>query len=245
MVELGAFWAYYSLWFTSVFAAGTVVLVEPDEVNLQVGLSNFALNGWEPPASVHAAVGAQHGETIEIRYESDAALHPVRAVTLEGLAAEQQLARIDLVLCDVQGAEVEMLAGAGPLVAAGRVRFMVVSTHWSPTDPLIHQTCRARIGELGGHIIAEHTIPESCSGDGLIVASFDDRDRQMTIEMPFIRARDSEVGELEWMIASRSGLKGIVWGLVDLVPRSTRERLGASRAGTAIFRRLAARGTVG
>jgi FkbM family methyltransferase len=245
MIELGSYWAYYSLWVKHQIPSSTVVLVEPDERNLQVGVRNFELNQLAPSEVVHAAVGAAHNSTVDIQYESDGVIRPVRAVTLDGLVADTGLERVDLLLCDVQGAEVEMLAGAAASVRDGKVRFMVISTHWSDTAPLIHQVCRARIERLGGHIICEHSLPESCSGDGLIVASFDPRDREMHIDVPIVRARDSEVGELEWVIAGRSGWRGIVWGAVDLVPASTRRRLGVSRLGHALHRRLAARRAVG
>jgi FkbM family methyltransferase len=241
MIELGAYWAYYSLWFASQIPAGTVVLVEPDPVNLAVGIRNFALNGLTARAAVPAAVGPVHDSSIEIACESDGVVRPIRGVTLEGLMAEQDLARVDLVLCDVQGAEVDMLAGAERVIRDGRTRFMVISTHWSQTDPLIHQTCRARVQALGGHIISEHSLTESCSGDGLIVVSFDARDRAMHIEVPVIRARDSEVGELEWVIARRMGWRGILWGVADLIGPSARQRLGSSRLGAALHRRLIAR----
>lgn len=238
MIELGSYWAYYSLWFKSEIPAATVVLVEPDPVNLQVGVRNFELNGLTPSAVVQAAVGPRHGGTVDIVCESDGALRPIRAVTLEGLLADESLARVDLLLCDVQGAEVHMLAGAASAVRDGRVRFMVISTHWSDTDPLIHQTCRSRVEELGGHIICEHSLPESCSADGLIAVSFDPRDSGMHVDVPIVRARDSEVGELEWAIARRMGWRGVLVCAVDLVPVATRQRLGMTRVGTALHRRL-------
>jgi FkbM family methyltransferase len=241
MIELGSYWAYYSLWFKHQIPSATVVLVEPDPVNLQVGVRNFALNGLTASAVVQAAVGTPHDSAVDIVSESDGVIRPIRAVTLDGLIGDEHLARVDLVLCDVQGAEAEMLTGAAASIAGGTVRFMVISTHWSDTDPLIHQTCRSRVEELGGHIICEHTLPESCSGDGLIVVSFDPRDRELQIDVPVVRARDSEVGELEWVVARRLGWRGMVWGAVDMVPASTRRRLGATRFGTAAHRRLSAR----
>ena len=241
MVELGAFWAYYSLWFKSEVPAATVVLVEPDPENLQVGIRNFELNRLTPSAVVRAAVGPEHDSTIDLYFESDGVIRPVRTVTLEGLLADEGLPRVDLLLCDVQGAEVEMLAGAAAPVRAGKVRFMVISTHWSDTDPLIHQTCRSRVEELGGHIICEHSLPESCSADGLIVVSFDPRDRGMHIDVPVVRSRDSEVGELELLIARRLGWRGIIWGAVDLVPARTRQRLGMTRIGSTLHRALSGR----
>jgi FkbM family methyltransferase len=241
MVELGSFWAYYSLWFKHQIPSATVVLVEPDPVNIQVGVRNFALNGLTPSSVVQAAVGAPGESTVDIVCESDGVMRAIRAVTLDELISDERLPSVDLVLCDVQGAEVEMLIGAARSIASGKVRFMVISTHWSDTDPLIHQTCRSRLEQLGGHVICEHTLPESCSGDGLIVVSFDPRDRGLHIDVPVVRARDSEVGELEWVIARRLGWRGMLWGAVDMVPQSTRRRLGATRVGTTVHRRLSGR----
>jgi FkbM family methyltransferase len=240
MVELGSFWAYYSLWCKSEISGATVVLVEPDPVNLQVGVRNFDLNGLTPSSVLQAAVGRSHGAAADIVCESDGVLRSIRTITLDGLLADEGIPRVDLLLCDVQGAEVDMLANATASVRDGRVRFMLISTHWSDTNPLIHQTCRSRVEQLGGHIICEHSLPESCSGDGLIVASFDPRDRDMHVEVPVVRARDSEVGELEWVIARRTGARGMLLCAVDLVPASTRQRLGMTRVGTALHRRLSA-----
>ena len=242
MIELGSFWAYYSLWFKHQIPSSTIVLVEPDPINLQVGVRNFDLNGLSPSVVLQAAVGAQHDSTVDIVCESDGVIRPIRAVTLDHLIADERLPRVDLVLCDVQGAEVEVLAGAAASIADGRVRFMVISTHWADTDPLIHQTCLARLGQLGGHIICEHSLPESCSGDGLIAVSFDPRDRDMSIDVPIVRARDSEVGELEWVIARRSGWRGVLRGVVDVVPLSTRQRVGTTRLGSMLRQRLSAHG---
>jgi FkbM family methyltransferase len=241
MIELGSYWAYYSLWFKHQIPSATVVLVEPDPFNLQVGVRNFALNDLAPSSVIQAAVGAPHASTVDIVCESDGVIRPIRAVTLDGLIADERLLRVDLVLCDVQGAEVEMLTGAAQAIRDANVRFMIISTHWSDTDPLIHQRCRSRLEQLGGHIICEHTLPESCSGDGLIAVSFDAKDREMSIAVPIIRARDSEVGELEWVIARRSGWRGVLRGLIDMVPLSTRQRIGATRLGAQLQRRFSAR----
>ena len=44
MVELGCFWAYYSLWFQRRIAGAKNFMVEPDPNNLEVGRKNFAIN---------------------------------------------------------------------------------------------------------------------------------------------------------------------------------------------------------
>jgi len=75
-----------------------------------------------------------------------------------------------------------------------------VSTHHHliSGSPVTHQKALQLILECGGHVIAEHTVDESFSGDGLIVASFDDGDRGMAVPISYARARDSLFGELEW-----------------------------------------------
>jgi len=71
------------------------------------------------------------------------------------------------------------------MVKEGRLRFIVISTHHYifSGDPQTHQHCLDYISELGGHIVAEHTIQQSYSGDGLIVASFDKSDSNFRVEV--------------------------------------------------------------
>ena len=44
MIELGAYWAYYSLWFASEIKGAKNYMIEPDPRNLEVGKKNFELN---------------------------------------------------------------------------------------------------------------------------------------------------------------------------------------------------------
>src|SRR5688572_2004784 len=56
ILELGAFWAYYSLWFLHRIPGGRAFLVEPDPAYLEIGRRNIELNDFE--ATFHqAAVG--------------------------------------------------------------------------------------------------------------------------------------------------------------------------------------------
>ena len=203
MIELGSFWAYYSLWVKHVAADTRCVLVEPDAVNLQVGVDNFALNDMTPAAAVHAAVGSKHGSSIRMSHDSDGAVRKVPVVSIDGLIADQGLERVDLLLCDVQGAELAAIQGASKAIANGRLRFAVISTHHHliSGDPLTHQKCLAELERLGAQIIAEHTVLESCSGDGLIAVSFDERDRGFTVEVPHVRAKDTLFGDPEYELA--------------------------------------------
>jgi FkbM family methyltransferase len=236
MVELGSYWGYYSLWMRKTLPGASLILVEPDVRNLEIGRRNFELNDAEG-TFIEAAIGPTHGRVIRMMSESDGRRRPVRTITLDGLVTTQGLDRVDLLLCDVQGAEVDMLRGAVHTIREGRLRFVVISTHWLQGRPLIHQTCLTLIAAEGGHVIADHSITESCSGDGLIVASFAPQDAGLVLDIPLVRARESLLGELEWQLARRTGWRGVAHGVADLIPRRLLTRARTSRFARRVFGR--------
>ena len=48
MLEVGAFWSYYSLWFLKDHPKRRAICLEPDETYLSIGMRNAALNGLTP-----------------------------------------------------------------------------------------------------------------------------------------------------------------------------------------------------
>jgi FkbM family methyltransferase len=207
MLELGSFWAYYSIWAKHRIPSTRLVLVEPDAGNLAVGHHNLELNGMEATA-VHAAVGSEHDSQVVLTWESDNQPHLTRQVTVDGLMRDLGLSWIDLLLADIQGAETAMLAGCAAALAARRIRFLIVSTHHHSIsgDPLTHQRCLRILTDAGAHLVAEHSVAESCSGDGLIVAAMLPDDRDLRAEPTIVRARDTLFGELEWDLARALGV---------------------------------------
>jgi FkbM family methyltransferase len=196
MLELGAFWAYYSLWFKHRLPRGQAYLVEPDPAYLDVGRRNFELNGFD--ATFHqAAVGREQTAPAPFECESDGQTRPVPNEGLASLLDRFGLPCVDLLFSDVQGFEWPLLDGSRDVLAGGRVRFLVVSTHHHVIsgDPLTHQRCLDLLRELGAHVILEHTVAESYSGDGLIVVSFDERDRDLEVVTSRCRVGDSWFGD--------------------------------------------------
>ncbi len=232
VVELGSFWAYYSLWAKHAIPAARLILVEPDAENLAVGQRNLELNGVEASATLHAAVGSEHDTTATLIWESDGLRHKNRVVSIDGLMRECAIERIDLLVCDVQGAEVDALHGAARALAEGRIRFLVVSTHHYKIsrDPLTHQRCLQLLQEAGVQIIAEHSVQESCSGDGLIVASTDPRDEDLHAPVTIARSRDSLFGELEWDLASARSMRHLIPDISTI--RAALYRRSGARIGT-------------
>jgi FkbM family methyltransferase len=207
MLELGSFWAYYSIWAKHRIPSTRLILVEPDAGNLAVGRHNLVLNGMDATA-VQAAIGSDHDSNVTLTWESDDQPHLTRQVTVDGLMRDFSLSRIDLLLADVQGAETAMLAGCAAALAARRIRFLVVSTHHHSIsdDPLTHQRCLRILNAAGAHLVAEHSVAESCSGDGLIVAAMLPDDRDLRAQTTILRARDTLFGELEWDLARALGV---------------------------------------
>ena len=198
MVELGSWWAYYSLWFAAEARRGDVLAIEPDQAKLDVGRRNFALNGL-PGRFVHGAVGSEALASASFVLERTAEAVLVPHHDLASVLALSGGEPVSVILADVQGAETALLAGGRDVLEAGGVRFLVLSTHHHSISgsPTTHQDARDVLGELGAHLVAEHTVGESYSGDGLIAVSFDERDRDLRVEISRARYRESLFGELE------------------------------------------------
>lgn len=185
MIELGSFWAYYSVWFNAANKDARVICCEPDPANMKIGQTNAKLNDVKGLTFVASAAGSADGETIEVVMDSDPTKSkqvPIRSV--DSLVKEHNFEKLDLLHMDVQGFEMDALRGAEETIKAGKLRFVFVSTHhyFFSGKANTHQECLHFIRQHGGHIIMSHTIAESFSGDGLIVASFDERDKDFTIE---------------------------------------------------------------
>jgi hypothetical protein len=136
--------------------------------------------------------------------ESDGQERTVEQCDLASVMHDGDIEYADLVLADVQGAETILLERAVDILAARRVRFLILATHHQSIsrDALTHQRALERLTRLGAHVICEHTVGESFSGDGLIAVSFDERDRDLVVEVSRARSKDSLFGELEYDLAA-------------------------------------------
>jgi hypothetical protein len=74
-------------------------------------------------------------------------------------------------------------------------------------------------------VIAEHSVSESCSGDGLIFASADPRDADLSVEVSHVRSRDSLFGEPEYELARALTLRAPVRRAAVTVLGSARRRV--------------------
>jgi FkbM family methyltransferase len=193
-VELGAYWAFYTNWYLGAVPGARAVCVEPAAAHLEIGRRNLARNG-RTALMLHAAVG----ETG--RPATEPAADPIDAV--EQLDMASLLDRIghqpiEVLHLDVQGVETGFLRSMRRCRIADQLRFIVISTHHESISgsTTTHDDCLAELRTQGAAVLVEHSVAESFSGDGLIVASFNLHDRWR--RLPSISRAAPELSGLLW-----------------------------------------------
>ncbi len=147
MLELGAYWAFYSMWFRKEVPGAVNYLVEPDAANLEYGKKNFELNGMK-------------GNFIEGRVGKG-------FLSVDGIMQQQGIKHVDVLHADIQGAELEMLHGAKQSIAEGKINYVFLSTH----SQKLHLDCLRFLKKHGFFILFSADYEkETYSYDGIIVA---------------------------------------------------------------------------
>lgn len=185
MIELGCFWAYYSLWFLKENQDRIAIGLEPDPTHLDIAIQNTKLNKLSDQIRIINGLAAStSSDAISLRTESGIAV-TLRGYTIKDLLYTSHKSKIEILHCDAQGAEHFIIDQVIELGIDHRLRFCVISTHaYEITgDPLTHQKCLEKLQAAGAHIIAEHDVHESFSGDGLIAASFSPEDKELAINL--------------------------------------------------------------
>jgi len=187
MVELGSFWAYYTLWYLREIPGSRALCVEPDPMYIEVGKRNAMLNAvGQRIRFVEAWVGGDDCENHVAPCESTGEARALPCVNMGGVLRIAEASPIELLHIDTQGVELAFIRSMESSVREGRVRFLIASTHHSSISgsPATHDDCLRELERMGAIILTEHSVQESFSGDGLIACSFLPSDRR--IGMPEI-----------------------------------------------------------
>ncbi len=155
MIEMGAFWGFYSMWFQQVVPLAKNYLIEPDKFNMESGRRNFQLNHLKGNF-FNYFIG---DKTVRVKKGTS-------TICIDDFIVEQGIDFVDLLHSDIQGFEGKMLEGASMLLQNQRVGYIFISTH---SDEL-HYQCIAYLQKLNFHIVASADMKQSFSLDGLIVA---------------------------------------------------------------------------
>lgn len=153
MIELGSFWAFYSMTFLMHRPAGKSFLVEPDHHALVSGKNNFRLNNLRGSFFNH--------------FVGDAVVPgAVSTITVDHFMTEHRLQRLNMLHADIQGAELNMLKGAMNGLRSRTIDYIFISTHSND----LHTQCMELLESVGYRVLCDADLDETFSWDGLIVA---------------------------------------------------------------------------
>lgn len=153
MVEMGAFWSFYSMWFKKELPGATNFMIEPDAFNLGQGKRNFKLNNLI-------------GHFTQAFVASQSQDGNVPTICVDDFVRTQSITFIHMLHSDIQGFEYEMLKGARKTFEEKKVGYVFISTH----SNVIHDQCFQFLTERNFVIIASANLDQSYSEDGLIAA---------------------------------------------------------------------------
>jgi hypothetical protein len=154
MMELGSYWAFYSLWFKSKVKDAKCIMIEPDPHKMNFGKLNFKLNGF----TGQFKLGFIDGITETNRN--------IPIYNVDHLMKKYQLDFLDILHSDIQGYELNMLKGAAASLSTHKIGYAFISTHSNE----LHRSCIEEFKKHGYIIVADSNVDESFATDGVIVA---------------------------------------------------------------------------
>lgn len=153
MLECGAYWGFYSLWFVTKVTEARAWLIEPEAANLEIGRRNFQANGVNATFT-QAFIGRDHRSGTPPQ------------TSVDGFLAEHAIDHLSILHADIQGAEVEMLHGARQSLSERKVDYIFISSHGED----LHDACVQLLRTFGYEVSVSIPPARSYSFDGLIVA---------------------------------------------------------------------------
>lgn len=154
MIELGAFWAFYSLWFMNRVKDGRAVMVEPDPERRDSGIRNFKLNNLTG-TFLSGYVGRDSG------ISSDG----IPVLSIGSILESTGLEYVSVLHSDIQGAELSMLEGATDFLEDGKIEYLFLSTH----SEQLHSACAEFMSRFNYRLLEDIPCFASDSEDGLLV----------------------------------------------------------------------------
>ena len=147
MIELGAYWAHYSMWLIKKFPTATCIMIEPEEEYLNVGKENFRINNYQGEF-IQAAIGEN--------------------LKLDNFFCSRAIDQIDILHSDIQSYEMEMLLNAKDFLSEQKASYVFLSTH----NEQLHNDCVQKLKDYNYRIeVSSGHDWHTTSYDGFIMAS--------------------------------------------------------------------------
>ena len=152
IIELGAYWAHYSMWVKKKFPEAKCYMIEAVLKNLECGKNNFRINNFE-------------GEFINKLIQNS---EVDGSFQLDIFASEKKLKSINILHCDIQSFEVPMLESTKLIFENHIVDYVFISTHSEP----IHRWVINKFEKFKYKIeVSSGPDNHSTSYDGFVLAS--------------------------------------------------------------------------
>ena len=152
MVELGAYWSFYSMWFNRVIPDAKNYMIEP--CNIGYGMANFKYNRLKGNFFQYYI-----GDAPSANEDGS------RTISVDSFIRENGIGFVDILHSDIQGYELLMLHGAQELLAKRKVGYVFISTH---SDDL-HADCARIMDRMGFIRLCAADLQQTFSQDGLLV----------------------------------------------------------------------------
>ncbi len=154
MIEMGSFWAFYSMWFLKETQAGKVYMIEPEKKNLKIGEKNFKKNNLTPSFDNYY-IGKK---------SSDGPDTPV--ISLDDYILQKNIRHINIAHADIQGFELEMLQGASISLCKSMIDYFFISTHTNE----LHYNCIDYLNKANYKVVFDVAPSQAASFDGFLLA---------------------------------------------------------------------------
>ena len=169
MIELGSYWAHYSMWFMKKFPKANCFMVEPDKKALDAGYNNFRNNNF------------LNGKFYLSKVAKDAFI-------LDEFVNLKKINKISILHSDIQGSELEMLNGAKNFLSKKSSDYIFLSTH----SQNIHNEAKNKLESFGYIIeVSSDFDNHTTSCDGFILATSPLAKRVFKTFLPFGRGEIS------------------------------------------------------
>ena len=174
MLELGAYWSFYSMWFASRVPGARCIMVEPSRRKLNIGKRNFKRNGFKGEF-LQRKVGHGH-------------------LGVDRLLQKRGITQLDILHADIQGFEFEMLCDADQSLRNGAIGYVFIGTH----SQQLHYQCKRYLEERQ-YITLTHADFDhgtSCC-DGILIARHRDRNGLEPLALPLRDSAGQQAAEKE------------------------------------------------
>jgi len=148
MIELGSYWAHYSMWLKKKRSNATAIMIEPDPNNLAAGRANFLRNGFIGEF-IQATVAKGQWE-------------------LDPFLKSRGISRVNILHVDIQGWEAQLLDGARDTLGKALIDYLFVSTH----SQALHRHVTTELARFGYRVeVSSDFDNDTTSYDGFVFAT--------------------------------------------------------------------------